>query len=81
MNNIKFKGFDLSAFFEFVSGNQLYNATRFTLERNRADGNITRNFYENYFRDRVRQIPFQLLPPMIMRVPAAATSKMDRFCG
>ncbi len=50
MNNIKFKGFDLSAFFEFVYGNELFNATRYTLERNRADANITRNFYENYWR-------------------------------
>ena len=50
MNNLEFRGFDLSAFFEFVYGNELFNATRYTLERNRADGNITRNFYENYWR-------------------------------
>lgn len=46
-NNFSYKGFDLSIFFEYSYGNEIYNATRFTLERPSLEFNVTREFYEN----------------------------------
>lgn len=50
MNSFNFGNFDLSFFFEFTYGNEILNATKYTLERPSGDFNITREFFENYWR-------------------------------
>lgn len=50
LNSFTFNNFDLSFFFEFTYGNEVLNATRYTLERPSGDFNITREFFENYWR-------------------------------
>jgi len=48
-NNLNYKQFDLSFFWEFSYGNEVLNATRYYLERPWADFNVTRTYYNNYF--------------------------------
>ncbi|WP_339917796.1 TonB-dependent receptor [Yeosuana marina] len=49
VNNLKYKQFDLSFFWEFAYGGDVLNVTRYYLERPTAATNVTRSYYNNFF--------------------------------
>ncbi|MEX0363599.1 MAG: SusC/RagA family TonB-linked outer membrane protein, partial [Allomuricauda sp.] len=48
-NNLRYKQFDLSFFWEFSYGGDVLNVTRYYLERPNAGNNVTQEYYDNFF--------------------------------